>query len=151
MKFVAQFMSADLLAADDSTFGQLPFDTIRSALGETDPETRAVAVYALGTRPEPEAITLLITCLNDPSPFLARTASDSLQRLGSGAVPALIDSLKNPDAQTRGLAARALAHIRDKSSIPALFHALEDESAVVQYWADEGLERMGVGQVYFKP
>jgi HEAT repeat protein len=144
-------MSAELLTADDSTFGQLPFDLIRTALGETDTEIRAAAIYALGMRSEPEAIVLLINCLNDSSPFLARTASDSLQRIGSAAVPALIDSLKSQDAQTRGLAARALAHLGDKSSIPALFHALEDESTVVQYWADEGLERLGVGQVYFKP
>ena len=39
----------------------------------------------------------------------------------------------------------------DTRAIPALFKALEDESAIAQYWADEGLERMGVGQVYFKP
>jgi HEAT repeat protein len=144
-------MSADLLNADESTLNQLPFDLIRIGLSETDPEVRAAAVYALGTRPEPEAVPLLIGVLNDPSAFLARTASDSLHRLGSSAVPALIEALKNQDAQTRGLAARALAHIADKSSIPALFHALEDDSTVVQYWADEGLDRMGVGQVYFKP
>jgi HEAT repeat protein len=92
-----------------------------------------------------------VACLGDPSPFLARTAADSLQRLGASAVPALIAALKDQDAQTRGLAARALAHLKDKSSIPALFNALEDDSAIVQFWADEGLERMGVGQVYFKP
>jgi HEAT repeat protein len=144
-------MSAELLNADESTLSQLPFDLIELGLQETDPEVRAVAVYALGTRPEPQAVPLLISVLSDPSPFLARTASDSLHRLGVPAVPALSEALKHQDAQTRGLAARALALIADKSSIPALFHALEDDSTVVQYWADEGLERMGVGQVYFKP
>jgi HEAT repeat protein len=57
------------------------------------------------------------------------------------------------DAQprVRTHAARALALIGDTSAIPALFKALEDDSAMVQYWVEEGLERMGVGQVYFKP
>lgn len=144
-------MSADLLTADDSTFGQLPFNLIQTALGETDAEIRAAAIYILGTRSEPEAIPLLINCLGDPSQFLARTASDSLQRRGSVAVPALVGALQNQDAQTRGLAARALALIKDPASIPALFKALDDESTVVQFWAAEGLECLGVGQVYFKP
>jgi HEAT repeat protein len=47
--------------------------------------------------------------------------------------------------------ARALALIGDTAAIPALFRALDDESAIVAHWADEGLERLGVGQVYFRP
>lgn len=144
-------MSAELLNADESSLSQLPFDLIENGLQATDPEVRAVALYALGARPEPQAVPLLVAALADPSPFLARTASDSLLRLGKRALGELLKALKNQDAQTRGLAARALALLADKSSIPALFNALEDESTVVQYWADAGLERMGVGQVYFKP
>lgn len=144
-------MTAELLAADEDSLGQLPFDTLRSALGATDPETRAGAIFALGTRSEPEAVSLLVACLSDPSPFLARTAADSLQRIGPPAVPELIAALSHQSAQARGLAARALAHLKDTSAIPALFKALDDDSAIVQYWADEALERMGVGQVYFKP
>lgn len=144
-------MSAELLNADEAALGQLPFDTIQQGLTATDPEARAVAIFALGLRPEPQAASLLAAALSDPSPFLARTASDSLHRLGKRAVPELLKALKHQDAQTRGLAARALALIADKSTIPALFHALEDESTVVQFWADQGLDRMGVGQVYFKP
>ena len=142
---------ADLIAADESSLSQLPFDTLRLALEDADPETRAIAIFALGTRSEPEAISLLITTLGDPGPFLARTASESLQRIGALAVPALIESLQHPNAQVRALAARALAHLKDTAAIPALFNALDDDSAIVQYWADEALERMGVGQVYFKP
>jgi len=141
----------DLLSLDEDSLGQLPLDTLLAALGDSDTETRAIAIFALGTRSEPEAISALVAVLSDPSPFLARTAADSLRRIGSPAVPALIDSLRAQDAQTRGLAARALAHIKDTASIPALFNALDDESAIVQYWADEALERMGVGMVYFQP
>ncbi len=141
----------DLLSLDESALGQLPLDTLRAALGEADSEVRACVLYALGSRPEPEAISLLVAALGDPSQFLARTACDSLERIGKPTVPALIEALKNQNAQVRGLAARALAHIKDTSSIPALFNALEDDSAIVQHWADEGLDNMGVGQVYFKP
>lgn len=141
----------DLLSLDESAFAQLPLDRLLSALGDTDSEVRACAIYALGTRREPEATAALVNLCSDPSPFLARTAADSLWRIGKPAVPALVEALNHRDGQTRGLAARALAHIQDESSIPALFNALDDESAVVQYWADEALERMGAGMVYFKP
>src|SRR5258708_19441722 len=112
-------MSAELLNADESTLNQLPFDLIRIGLTETDPEVRAAAIYALGLRSEPEAVPLLVSLLADPSAFLARTASDSLHRLGSSAVPALVEALKHQDAQTRALAARTLPHIQHTSSIPA--------------------------------
>jgi hypothetical protein len=32
-----------------------------------------------------------------------------------------------------------------------LFEELDDSSALIEYWASEGLEKMGVGLVYFKP
>lgn len=142
-------MPPDLLSLDEAALAQVSTPELITALGEPDPGVRACALYALGSRPE--SIPALAGCLADSSQFIARTAADALQRIGQPAVPALIEALKDQNAQVRGLAARALAHIKDTASIPALFSALEDESAFVQYWADEGLERMGVGQVYFKP
>jgi HEAT repeat protein len=142
-------MSSDLLSLDEAALSQVPTPELVTALAHADPEVRACAVYALGGRPE--AVTALAGCLADPGQFIARTAAEALQRTGKPAVPALIEALKSPSAQVRGLAARSLAHLKDPSSIPALFEALADESAIVQYWADEGLDRMGVGQVYFKP
>ena len=144
-------MPPDLLSADETTLAQIPTPDLIRALADSDPEVRAVAIYALGSRRDESAVTVLVNCLADPSSFLARTAADALIHIGSPALPALTDALKHQDAQARGLAARALAHIKDPASIPALFNALEDDSAFVQYWADEGLDRMGVGQIYFNP
>jgi HEAT repeat protein len=123
-----------------------------SAAGDQDPTVRAAAFFALGERAAPEAVAPLVRALGDPSEYQARLAADALSRLGRLAVPALIDALgQASEPRVRLYAARALAAIGDTSAIPALFEALEDESALVQYWADEALERMGVGQVYFKP
>jgi len=44
-----------------------------------------------------------------------------------------------------------LAEIADHSAIPALMSALEDDSVMVQHWAEEGLERLGLDMVYLKP
>ena len=141
----------DLRSADEASLASIPTLDLLVALSDSDLEVRAIAVYALGTRGEESAISALVNSLGNSGAFLARTAADALTRIGKPAVSALTDALKHPDAQTRGLAARALAHIKDPSSIPALFNALEDDSAFVQYWADEGLDRLGVGQIYFKP
>jgi len=50
----------------------------------------------------------------------------------------------------RGRAARALAHIADPQSIPALITALDDENPIVEYYADIALQKMGVGTVLLK-
>jgi HEAT repeat protein len=122
-----------------------------AAVSDPDPGVRSCAIFALGQRRESSAVPALINCLKDSSGFVARLAADALEQIGQPAVPALIEALKAADAPTRRLAARALAHLKDPSAIPALFGALEDDSMFVGYWADEGLEKMGVGQVYFKP
>ncbi len=123
-----------------------------AAAADLDPEVRTAALHALGERRAPEAVTPLLFALSDRSLYLARIAADALIHIGEPAVPGLIRALEQDAApQVRANAARALALIGDKSAIPALFHALDDDSMMVQHWAEEGLERMGVGQVYFKP
>jgi HEAT repeat protein len=122
------------------------------ATAEADADVRAAVFQALGERGEAQAVVPLLFALADPSDYLARLAADTLIRLGEPAVPSLIRALENDaDTRVRGHAARALALIGDQRAIPALFKALADESAIVQHWADEGLERLGVGQVYFMP
>ena len=135
---------------------QLPGEAVTGALlnaaADRDDSVRAAAIFALGERAAPAAVVPLLFALRDASEFMARLATDALIHVGKPAVLGLIRALEQ-DAQprVRANAARALALIGDTSAIPALFKALEDESALAQYWAEEGLERMGVGQVYFKP
>ena len=127
-------------------------NALLAAAADPDPEVRTAALHALGQRRIPEAVTPLLFALGDPSLYLARIAADALIHIGGPAVPGLIRALEqDAQPQVRANAARALALIGDKSAIAALFHALEDDSMMVQYWAEEGLERMGVGQIYFKP
>ena len=122
------------------------------AAEDPDASLRAAALHALGQRDGPEAVTALLRAIGDASDFLARLATDSLVRNAPHAVPDLIAALqRDPHPRVRANAARALALIGDPAAIPALFAALEDDSVLVQHWADEGLEKMGVGQVYFKP
>jgi HEAT repeat protein len=48
-------------------------------------------------------------------------------------------------------AARALALIGDQRAIPALFALLSEDSVMLDYWANEGLDKMGAGMVYLIP
>jgi HEAT repeat protein len=124
---------------------------LRAAV-DPDPDLRAAALHALGQRATPEAIATLLHALGDPSDYLARLATESLIRVARPAVAALIQALQHdPQPRLRANAARALAIIADPAAIPALFAALSDDSILVQHWAEEGLDRMGVGQIYFKP
>lgn len=122
------------------------------AAEDDDPNLRAAAVHALGQHGGPEAIPALLHALDDASDYLARLATDALVHTVPQAVPELISILQtHPHPRVRANAARALAFIGDTSAIPALFAALSDDSILVQHWAEEGLDRMGVGQIYFKP
>jgi HEAT repeat protein len=122
------------------------------AAEDGDSNLRAAALHALGQRDGPEAVPALLRALGDASDFLARLATESLIRSAPHALPDLIAALqRDPHPRVRANAARALAMIADPAAIPALFAALNDDSMLVQHWADEGLEKMGVGQIYFKP
>ncbi len=123
-----------------------------AAAEDNDANLRAAALHALGQRDGPEAVPALLRALGDASDYLARLATESLVRTAPQAVPELIAALqRDKHPRVRANAARALALIADPAAIPALFAALEDESILVQHWAEEGLEKLGVGQVYFKP
>jgi HEAT repeat protein len=80
-----------------------------------------------------------------------RLAGDALTAIGSPVVPQLLNLLQQGEPWTQLEAVRALAKIGDERAIPALFEATDGNSALIEYWASEGLEKMGVGMVLFRP
>jgi len=126
---------------------------LAAALEDSDPAVRQCAALALRRQPAPETVPALITALKDPDKLCARLAGDALAAAGPPAVNPLIEVLQNPGSPqpARLEAARSLALLGDTSAIPALFSALDDDSVWIQYWANEGLERLGVGMTFFKP
>jgi len=59
--------------------------------------------------------------------------------------------VKNASQSARIHALRALAEIRDHRAIPLLMQVIQEDSALLQHWAKEGLERLGLDMVYIKP
>jgi HEAT repeat protein len=121
------------------------------SLTDEDTAVRQCAAFGLRRQPSVDAIPTLIDLLEDQDRLLARLAADALAALGESAVSPLTEALRSEYASVRIEAARALASIDDPSIIAPLFTALDDDSSLVTHWAEEGLQRRGVGMVFFKP
>ncbi len=125
--------------------------SIAQSLRDPDVSVRQCAALGLRQQPTQDAIPALLEAMHDPDQLLARLAGDALIALGALAVSPLTEVLRDINPSVRIEAARALAHINDSAVIAPLFAALEDRSALVIYWAELGLQRMGVGMVYYNP
>lgn len=126
-------------------------DNLRSALQDKSAEIRQAAALALWHHPDQSALPALIHALGDSDPLTGRLASNAIIMLGTQAAPSLLEVLKNGKQNAKLEAARALSEIKDPGSIPGLMQAMENGSAMTQYWASLGLEKMGVGMLYLKP
>jgi HEAT repeat protein len=126
-------------------------DLIIQALEDEDTSVRQCAALAISQNVDQRAVPGLIRLLSDPDSLLVRLAANALVAIGTSAVHALLDVLREGEQVARFEAVRALALIGDPRAIPGLMAVLEEDSALMEYWADEGLRRMGVGMVYFSP
>jgi HEAT repeat protein len=129
---------------------QVPQLLMRS-LEDENTTIRQCAALGLRIHQYVQAIPALVTALADKDALVARLASDALANVGEAAVPALLEVIGTGSQAARLEAVRALAHIGDQRSIPNLIAVLDEDSALMDYWATEGLERMGVGLLLFAP
>jgi HEAT repeat protein len=120
-------------------------------LNDPAPEVRQCAALGLAGKPDESATRPLIQALSDEDGMVANLAGNALVKIGSAAVPSLIEAVKNEPQSARIQALRALAEIRDHRAIPVMMKVMEEDSALLQHWAKEGLERLGLDMVYIKP
>jgi HEAT repeat protein len=119
---------------------------------DPSPEVRQCAALGLAFKADAVASNTLIQALTDEDPMTANLAANALIKIGQEAVPALIDCVKTKQSQSARIhALRALAELRDHRAIPVMMQAMDEESALLQHWAKEGLERLGLDMVYIKP
>jgi HEAT repeat protein len=129
---------------------QVP-DLLAKALHDPELSVRQCAALGLRRQPNFRAIADLIPLLDASDSLIAGLAADALIAVGTPAVEPLLAVMAGEQPQARMLAAKALALIGDLRAIPALFYALDEDSALLEYWASEGLDRMGIGMAFFKP
>lgn len=120
-------------------------------LSDPNPETRAAAALALSHHPGEEALSALTQTLRDSDPLTAGLAANALVQLGKVAVPNLIEAAGEGPMNIRILALRSLSEMRDHRAIPVMMKCIQEDSAVLGYWAQLGLERLGLDMVYIKP
>lgn len=128
-------------------------------LSDSAPEVRAATALALCNHPHEEAVEALIHALEDEDALTAGLAGNALVKIGSPSVPALLKAMEagvepgrnNAPIGTRIVVLRTLSEIRDHRAIPMMMKCLGEESAFLQYWAQEGLQRLGLDMVYMKP
>jgi len=114
-------------------------------------EVRQCAALGLAIKPDESATQPLVQALNDEDSMVSSLAVNALVKIGNAAVPSLIEVVKNAPQSARIHALRALAEIRDHRAIPVMMKVMEEDSALLQHWAKEGLDRLGLDMVYIKP
>jgi HEAT repeat protein len=115
------------------------------------PEVRQCAALGLAVRADESAIQPLVRALTDADGMVGGLASNALVRIGRASVPSLIEVVQDGTQSARILALRALAEIRDHRAIPIMMKVMEEDSSLLQHWAQEGLERLGLDMIYIKP
>jgi len=121
-------------------------------LEDPAPEVRQAAALGLGAHPDEAAIPNLVRALRDPDSMTAALAANALGKVGTSSTSALLEVLAGDAPQTvRVLVMRTLAELKDHRAIRTMMKALDEDSALVQHWAREGLERLGLDMVFMKP
>ncbi len=120
-------------------------------MNDPAPEIRQCAALGLAGKADESATQPLVDALSDADGMVGSLAATALVNIGSAAVPALIETVKNGTRSARILALRALAEIKDHRAIPIMMKVMEEGSSLLQYWAKEGLDRLGLEMVYIKP
>ncbi|HSQ39144.1 MAG TPA: HEAT repeat domain-containing protein [Anaerolineales bacterium] len=120
-------------------------------MNDPAPEVRQCAALGLAGKADESAIQPLVQALTDADGMVGSLAATALINIGSAAVPSLIEIVKSGTRSARILALRALAEIKDHRAIPIMMKVMEEDSSLLQYWAKEGLDRLGLEMVYIKP
>jgi HEAT repeat protein len=124
---------------------------LRQRLSDPEESVRQCAALGLRQQPDEEAIPDLVTCLlSSQDRITLHLAAAALAVIGCQAVDPLLDVLKQSPLPVRLEILRALSVIGDTRAVPALFEALESDSVLMEHWANDGLERLGIGMSFFK-
>ena len=104
-------------------------------------------------RPRP-----LVQALSDEDLMVSSLAVNASGQDRKSAVPSLIEVVKHSPERSKECsqsarihALRALAEIRDHRAIAVMMKVMEEDFALLQHWAKEGLDRLGLDMVYIKP
>jgi len=128
-----------------------PLSLLVGSLGDASQEVRQCAALAISHHPDNSAIPSLLGLMTEPDSVTTNLAATALISIGKKAIPDLLDILPNLRDVGRIEAYRAIACIADQRATPVLMSAFEEDSLAINYWAEEGLNRLGLDMLYLKP
>jgi len=118
---------------------------------DPSPEVRQCAALGLAGKADESAVQPLVHALTDADAMVGSLSAMALVKIGSESVPSLIEVVKSGKQSARILALRALAEIKDHRAIPIMMKVMGEDSSLLQHWAKEGLDRLGLDMIYIKP
>lgn len=118
---------------------------------DVSPEIRQCAALGLCNHPGEAATSSLVQVLSDMDGLAAELAAKALTSIGSPAVEPLLEVLRSGPQSARIHAMHALAEIADVRAVRPMIEAMSEDSVMLHYWAERGLEKLGVNMVYMKP
>jgi HEAT repeat protein len=134
-----------------AAFPDPPVQVFIECLGDRQAEVRSAAALALAEHPDPRSLPALVKLLGDEDDLAALLAVRAVARLGESAIPSLINAFESAPQKGQIHMLRAFAELRDPRSIGLLMRALDGTSALMQYWAQQALQRLGMDMVYLRP
>ncbi len=126
-------------------------DLLARALADESAEVRAAAALALGAHPSADVIPHLTGGLEDQDNLVSTLCVNGLVAAGSACVPSLLEAFPSAGKRARIQIMRTLAALKDPRAIKVMLDATEDDSAMLSYWAQEGLDALGLNMVYLMP
>jgi HEAT repeat protein len=149
----------DVVVAASSDRGRLAAERVLAKMGRPavrellrlldDQEARVQAgslLYLLVGQKDGDLIPALLDCIRS-KPFSKNDCGTTLVKVmssgGGKHLPALVDLLKNDDAEVRAYAATCLGRLERKAAVTALTGALGDSSDMVRLTAAAALGRLG--------
>lgn len=126
-------------------------DVLTGRLGDEAAEVRAAAALALATHPTGAAVPELVRRLGDEDNLVSTLCVNALVALGSACVPALLEAFEAEGPRGRIQIMRALSALKDPQATAVMLKATEEDSAMLAYWAREGLDALGLSMVYMIP
>ncbi|HED11124.1 MAG TPA: HEAT repeat domain-containing protein [Caldithrix abyssi] len=122
--------------------GKPAFNIIKKMISNHDTPHRVLLLKVIYEKKDQEAVDILLDLLNDPEYEVRQSAANFLVKLGSLAVPKLLETAKSPDSDLMTLL-NLLAHIGDKRCLSFYFNYVDDTDWRLRKLAARGLEKAG--------
>ncbi len=126
-------------------------ELLARSLRDQSSDVRAAAALGLAAHPAEASVPALLAALEDEDNLVSGLCVRALVAIGSAGVPALVEAMPRASQRGRIGIMRALTELKDPRAIRVMLDAAEADSAILSFWAREGLDALGLGMVYLMP